>query len=138
MTVTSKKKIGYCCALASHCCVLPPQRDNRVKVSAILLAGHKVSKIANLVGCVARPSTRSRSAWTMTKMSIDGQEAVERLLWTVTTAGCHSRDSLRDAVRGITVFRPLPARLLTPWIGKVIDKITYIIIQFPVFTEVSF
>ena len=29
-------------------------------------------------------------------------------------AGCHSRDSLRDAIRGTIVLRPLPTRLLTP------------------------
>ena len=33
---------------------------------------------------------------------------------TASLAGCHSKDSLRDAIRETTVFRPLSARLLTP------------------------
>ena len=75
---------------------MAPQRENRFKVSALLRAEHKVSEIANIVG-LAQPSTRSRSVWTMAKVSTDLQTVIERLLWIV------------------TVFRPLPARLLTSW-----------------------
>ena len=55
-----------------------------------------MSKAANLVGCVAQPSTRLRRAWTMAKVSTDVKAVVEKLLCIV------------------TVFRPLHARLLTP------------------------
>ena len=37
---------------------MSPQRDNRVKVSALHRSGHKVSEVANLVG-LAQSSTRS-------------------------------------------------------------------------------
>ena len=47
---------------------MTPQRDNGVKVFALLRAGHKVSEAANLVG-FTHLSTRSRSAWT--KVSTD-------------------------------------------------------------------
>ena len=40
---------------------IAPQRDNRVKVSALLRAGHKVSEVANLAG-LTQPCTQSRSA----------------------------------------------------------------------------
>ena len=59
------------------------QGDNRLKVSALLHAGHKVSEVANLVS-LAHLSTRPRSAWTMAKVLTDVQAVVERLLWIVT------------------------------------------------------
>ena len=40
-----------------------------------------------LSGCLAQPSTRSRSAWTVAKVSTDMQAVVERLLWIVTAGG---------------------------------------------------
>ena len=48
-----------------------PQRDNSVKVSALLRAGHKVSEVANLVGFLAQPYMRSGSVWTMAMISTD-------------------------------------------------------------------
>ena len=51
MTVTSKKKVCYCCYFK-----ITPQRENRVKASALRRAWHKVSEIANLVG-VSRTTT---------------------------------------------------------------------------------
>ena len=65
---------------------MAPQSRNRMKVSALLRAGQKVSKIANLVG-LAQPLTPSRSAWTMAKVSTDGQAVVEKLLGIVTACG---------------------------------------------------
>ena len=62
------------------------QRDNRVKVSALLHAGYNVSKVANLVG-LAQRSNGSRSAWTIGKVSTDEQAVVERLLWIMTACG---------------------------------------------------
>ena len=59
---------------------MAPQRDNLVKVSAFLRVGYKVSEVANHVG-LAQPTVRSRSAWTMAKVSTDAQAVVERLLW---------------------------------------------------------
>ena len=56
------------------------QRDNRVKVSALLIAGHKVSEVANHVS-LAQQSMRSRSAWAMVNVSTDMQAVVERLLY---------------------------------------------------------
>ena len=38
--------------------------------------------------CLAQPSTRSRSAWTMAKMSTDVQAGVEKLLWMRRMASC--------------------------------------------------
>ena len=38
---------------------MAPQRDNRMKLSALLLVGHKVSEVADLVG-LAQPSMQSR------------------------------------------------------------------------------
>ena len=64
-----------------------PQRDNRVKVSALLWAGHKASEAANLVRVSRTKSTWSRSAWTMMTVSTDVQAVVERLLWIVTACG---------------------------------------------------
>ena len=58
---------------------MAPQRDNQVKVSALFCAGYKVSEVANLVG-LAQPSRRSRSTWTIAKISTDVQAVVERLL----------------------------------------------------------
>ena len=58
---------------------MTPQRDNRLKVSALLRAWNDVSEVANLVG-FAQSSTRSRSAWTVAKVSTDVQAVVERLL----------------------------------------------------------
>ena len=56
------------------------QRDNQVKVTALLRAGHKVSDVANLVG-LAQPSImRSRSALTKAKVSIDMQAVDETLV----------------------------------------------------------
>ena len=40
---------------------MAPQRDIRVKVSALLRARHKMREVANLVG-LAEPSMRLRSA----------------------------------------------------------------------------
>ena len=57
-----------------------------MKVSSLLRAGHKVSEVATLVG-LAKPSTQSRRACTMAKMSTDVQAVVERLLWIVTACG---------------------------------------------------
>ena len=65
------------------CFKMAPQRDNRVKVSALLRVGHKASEIVNLVG-LAQPSTQSRNAWTMAKESTDVQRVLKRLLWNVT------------------------------------------------------
>ena len=56
---------------------MTPQRDNRVKGSAVLRAGHKLSEVTNPVG-LAQPCTRSSSAWTMSKVSsTDVQEFME-------------------------------------------------------------
>ena len=55
---------------------MAPQRDNRVKVFAFLRAEHKVNGVAKLVG-LPQPSTQSRSAWAMMKVSIDVQVGVE-------------------------------------------------------------
>ena len=44
----NKETVYYCCVSQT------PQRDNRVKISALLRAGHEVSEVANLVGV---PST---------------------------------------------------------------------------------
>ena len=82
MTVTSKKKIFIVVYFK-----MAPQIDNRVKDSALLLVGHKVSKVANLSGCLAQPPTQSRSAWMMAKVSTNVQEVVERLLGIVTACG---------------------------------------------------
>ena len=72
MTVPSKKKFFFVVVYFK----MTAQRDNRVKVSAILRAGHKVSEFANLVG-LAQPSTRSRSVWTIAKVSIvEGRDAI--------------------------------------------------------------
>ena len=71
------------------------KRDNRVKVSALLRAGHKWVRSQTFVRCFAQPSTRSRSAWTMAKVSTDVQAVVETLL------------------RSTIVLRLMPVRLLT-------------------------
>ena len=47
---------------------MAPQRDNRVKVTALLHAGHKVSEIANLVGV----------SLTTAKKRMDDDEGVNR------------------------------------------------------------
>ena len=50
---------------------LAPQRDSRLKVSALLRAGHKVSEVANLVGV-------SRTTVCAIKKRIDNGEGVNR------------------------------------------------------------
>ena len=76
---------------------MAPQRDNRVKVSALLSARHKVSEVANLVG-LAQASTRSRSTWTMAKVSTEVQVVVDRVLWTITACGMPLEGLLRMEV----------------------------------------
>ena len=66
MTVTLKKRfviVGYF--------KMAPQTDNRVKVSALLRAGHKVGEVANLVGV-------SRTTVYVIKKHVDGGEGVNR------------------------------------------------------------
>ena len=64
---------------------MAPQRQSS-EVSALLRAGHKVSEVAILVG-LAQPSTGSRSAWMMAKVSTAVQVVVESLLWIITACG---------------------------------------------------
>ena len=66
---------------------MAPQRENRVKVSTLLHAGHKVSEVANRVGVSCTAVYVIKKSWTMAKVSIDVQAVVERLLWTVTACG---------------------------------------------------
>ena len=70
-----------------------PQRDNRMKVTALLRAGPKVSDVANLID-LAQPSKRSRSAWTMAKVSRvvgDRKTVVDR--YRLSTTACTSVDT---------------------------------------------
>ena len=74
------------------------QRNNEVKVSALLREGHKVSEVINLVGVsCTQLSTRSRNAWAMAKVSPDEQVVVKRLLWIVTVYGM-SFDGLSNGI----------------------------------------
>ena len=75
-----------------------PQRDNRVKVSAILRAGHKVSEVAHLVGYLTQPSTQSEKR-------MDDGEGVNRPAGSgrKTVVDC---DRLGDAIRGTDCGMP--------------------------------
>ena len=57
MTVASKKEVVIVVFFK-----MSPQSDNRVKVFALLRAGHKLSEIANLVG-FAQPSMQTLGRW---------------------------------------------------------------------------
>ena len=59
--------------------IIAPQRDNQVRVSALLRVGQKMSETTNLVS-LAHPSTWSISTWTMAKVSTDVHAVVDRLL----------------------------------------------------------
>ena len=97
---------------------IAPQRVNRVKYSALLRAGHKVSEVAKLV-VLALLSTRSRSAWTtegVNKRAGSGRKSVVNrysLRDEMTFEG-RLRMASRKLSRSTTVFRPLHARLLIP------------------------
>ena len=69
---------------------MTPRRDNRVKVSALLRARHKVSEVANLFGVSRTP------VYAIKKRMDDGEDANRRA-----GSGRKSvvdRDSLRDAI----------------------------------------
>ena len=72
-------------------CKMAQQRENRVKVSALLRAGHKVSEVANLVGV-----TRT-TVYAINKRMGDG-ESVSSRVGSGRKTGV-DRDSLRDAIR---------------------------------------
>ena len=74
MTLTSRIK-----SLLLLCISKSLRRDNRFKVSALLYTVLKGSEVVSLVG-LTQPSTRSRSALTMAKVSADVQAVVKRLL----------------------------------------------------------
>ena len=85
---------------------MAPQRDNRVKVSALLRAGHKVSEVANLV-------EMSRTTVYALKKRVDEgvtrrRIVVDRLLWIVTACRMSLeellclRDSIRETVFGVS------------------------------------
>ena len=67
------------------------RRTNRVKVSILLRAGYKVSKVAHLVGV-------SRTTVYAIKMRLDDGEGVNRRAGSCRKTSVE-RDSLRDAVR---------------------------------------
>ena len=69
------------------------QRDNRMNVSALLRAGHKVSEVANLVGVF------STTVYAI-KKRIDDNEGVNRRAGSGRKAVV-DRDSLRNAIWGI-------------------------------------
>ena len=69
-----------------------PQRDNRVKVSALLRAGHKVSEVAKLVGV-------SRTTVYATKKRMDDGVGVNRCAGSGRKTVV-DRVRLRDAIRG--------------------------------------
>ena len=58
--------------------------------------------------CLSQPSTRSRSAWTVSKVSTDVRAVVERLLWVVTVCEMPFEEllRLRDAIRGTACGMP--------------------------------
>ena len=85
MTVTLKKKVVIVAYFK-----MAIQRDNRVKVSALLRAGHKVSEVANLVGV---------SRATVYVIKIRMGEGVNRRAASDRKTVV-DRDSLRDAIRG--------------------------------------
>ena len=70
---------------------IAPQRDNRVKVAALLRAGHKVSEVAKLVG-VSRTTVYS-----IKKRMGDGEGVIRQAGSSRKTIV--DRDSLRDAIR---------------------------------------
>ena len=94
---------------------MAPQKDNRLKVSALLRAGHRVGSQTLSIS-----HNRLRI-----KKRIDDGEGVNRRDGSVRKTVVE-RGSLRDAMRGTssngipqewhpqTVFRSLPARLLIP------------------------
>ena len=65
---------------------ITPQRNNRVKVSALFRAGHKVSEV-DLVGVSRTNVYEIKKRRMMAKVSADLQAEVERLLWIVTACG---------------------------------------------------
>ena len=71
---------------------MAPERDNRVKVSALLRAGHKVSEVAKLVGV-------SRTTVYANKKHIDDGEGVNRCADSGRKTAVDG-DSLRGAIRG--------------------------------------
>ena len=78
---------------------MAPQRDNRVEVSALLRAGHKVSEGAKLAGV-------SRTTVCAIKKSIDDGESVNRRAGS-SRKTVVDRDSLRDAIQG-TASKDIP------------------------------
>ena len=77
---------------------MAPQRDNCVKVSALLHAGHKLREVANLVGV-------SRTTYYTIKKRMDDDEGVNRcaavvegLLWIVAACGMTPVEAVSAAV----------------------------------------
>ena len=88
---------------------MAPQKDSRMKVSAVLRVGHKVSEVANLSWCLAQSSMRlkklmdkcegvDKSAGSGWKTVVDHDSLRDGTRGTASLAGCHSRDSLQDAI----------------------------------------
>ena len=81
------------CDIEEKCLLLLciSQRENRVKVSAIIRAEHKVSEVANLAGV-------SRTTVCAIKKRTDDKEDVNRSAGSGLNTAV-DRDSLRDAIR---------------------------------------
>ena len=91
------------------------QRDNRLKVSALFRARHKVREVTNLVG-VSRTTVNTikkrmddgkgvkKRAGSGRKTVLDRDSLRNAIRGSALLAGCHSRHSLRDTILGTTVF----------------------------------
>ena len=88
---------------------MAPQRDNRVKVFVFFFVRDtKWVRSQTLSRCLAQPSSRSRSAWIMMKLSTDVQAVFERLLWIVAAFGMPFEWllRLRDVIWGTACRMP--------------------------------